>query len=91
MSEGLIMSEASQRMKAAASAMVDASRSADGAADTMTRAVAAFAEVVARFELAVAVLGEIEAMKALNMQRAALGHSMAYDDGPFMDVVKRLG
>ena len=39
----------------------------------------------------VCALAEIEAMKALNMQRAACGHSMAYVEEAFLAVIDKYG
>jgi len=40
---------------------------------------------------AVCAIAEIEGMKALNMQRNVLGHSMAYDDEAFFGVIDKYG
>ena len=39
----------------------------------------------------VAALAEIEGMKAENMQREALGQSMAYDEEAFTSVIDKYG
>lgn len=43
------------------------------------------------FAQSVAALAEIEGMKAENMIRESLGHSMAYDHVAFMEVIDRYG
>lgn len=40
---------------------------------------------------AVCAQAEIAAMQAENMQRAALGQSMAYDEAAFMAVIEKYG
>ena len=43
-----------------------------------------------RLALILAVQAEIEGMKAENMQRQILGHSMSYSDGDFSDKAMEL-
>lgn len=45
---------------------------------------------VRRLALVLAVQAEVEGMKAENMQREAVGSSMAYDDGAFSDKANEL-
>jgi hypothetical protein len=43
------------------------------------------------FSQAVCALAEIEAMRALNTYREMRGETIAYDDGPFFDVITKYG
>jgi hypothetical protein len=43
------------------------------------------------FSQSVAAMAEIEGMKVTNAERAAHGHSPAYNEGHFMDVANRYG
>lgn len=43
------------------------------------------------FSMAVCALAEIEGMKAENMQREALGQSMAYGEESFTSVIDKYG
>ena len=43
------------------------------------------------FAQAVCALAEIQGMKALNDYRKILGHQIAYDDGPFVEVIEKYG
>ena len=43
------------------------------------------------FSQAVCALAEIEGMRALNTYREMRGETIAYDDGPFFDVIEKYG